>query len=76
MTKVIYKRLRAAWGYAYVDQNKIEIYKGLKGIKHLEILIHEKLHLLFPDHEEKAIVRMAKELSKLLWRDGYRKVKG
>lgn len=71
-TKVVYKKLRNYWGFAYVNQNKIELYEGLKGRKHLEILIHEKLHLLFPDHEEAAIVRMSKDMTKLLWHEGYR----
>lgn len=74
MTKVVYKRLRSAWGYAYVDQNKIELYNKLKGKKHLEIIIHEKMHLILPDYEEAAIKRIAKDLTNLLWVDGYRKV--
>ena len=74
MTKVVYKRLRKYWGWAYIDQNKIELYNGLKGKQHLNIILHEKLHLLFPDHEEKAIRKMAKEISNMLWKDGYRKI--
>lgn len=74
-TKVVYKRLRNYWGLAYVDQNKIELYDGLKGKKHLEILIHEKLHLMFPDIEEKAILRMGKDMSDILWKEGYRLLK-
>jgi len=74
-TKVVYKRLKVAWGYAYVSEDKIELYDKLKGRKHLEILIHEKLHLLFPDLDEKAIVRHSRELSSLLWKQSYRRVK-
>lgn len=71
-TKVVYKKLRNYWGWAHVNQNRIELYDGLKGRKHLEILIHEKLHILFPDIEEKAILRMGKDMSELLWKEGYR----
>jgi hypothetical protein len=74
-TKVVYKRLKVAWGYALLNQDKIELYDKLKGRKHLEILIHEKLHLMFPDLEENAIVRHSRELSSLLWKQGYRRVK-
>ena len=74
MTKVVYKRLRKAWGYAYVNLDRIELHNKLKGIKHLEILLHEKLHLLFPDHDEKAINRMGKDIANVLWKDGYRKI--
>jgi hypothetical protein len=74
-TKVVYKRLKRAWGYAYIHQDKIELYDKLKGRKHLEILIHEKLHLMFPDLDEKAIVRHSRELSSLLWNQDYRRLK-
>jgi len=74
MTKVIYKKLRKYWGWAYVNQDKIELYHKLKGKQHLKIIIHEKLHLMFPDHDESAIVRLSKDLSNLLWKDGYRKL--
>jgi len=74
MTKVEYKRLRKVWGWAYIHQDRIELYHGLKGIKHLEILLHEKLHLLFQDHDEKAIRRISKDICKTLWKDGYRKI--
>jgi predicted SprT family Zn-dependent metalloprotease len=75
MTKVIYKKLRTAWGIAYLNQNKIELYDKLKGKKHLEIIIHEKLHLMFPDLDEEAIIRHSRDLCALLWKDGYRKIK-
>jgi hypothetical protein len=74
MTKVQYKRLRKYWGWAYVHEDKIELYHKLKGKKHLEILLHEKLHLLFPDHDEKAIQRISKDMCNVLWKDGYRKL--
>lgn len=74
-TKVVYKRLKRAWGYAYIHLDKIELYDKLKGRKHLEILIHEKLHLMFPDLDEQAIIRHAKELSSLLWKQDYRRLK-
>jgi len=74
-TKVVYKRLRTYWGWAHIAENKIELYHKLKGKKHLEILIHEKMHLLFPDYDEKSIVRMSKDFSKFLWDQGYRRLK-
>jgi len=73
MTKVIYKKLRKYWGWAYIDQNKIELYNKLRGKRHLNVLIHEKLHLLFPNLSERDINSLAKEMADLLWKDGYRK---
>ena len=72
MTRVVYKRLRKVWGYALIGEDKIELYHKLKGKKHLEIIIHEKLHLLYPDLDEKAIKRDAKSICNLLWNEGYR----
>jgi len=74
-TKVVYKKLRTAWGYAYIHENKIVLYDKLRGKKHLEIIIHEKLHLIFPDLEEEAIKRHGKSISDLLWSEGYRLIK-
>ena len=77
-TKVVYKRLRTAWGYALINENKIELYQGLKkkkyAKKHLEVLIHEKLHLIFPDLDERAILKHGKELSEFLWQNKYRQL--
>ena len=74
MTKVQYKKLRKYWGWAYIDQDKIELHHKLKGKKHLEIMLHEKMHLILPDHEEKAILRISKDICEMLWKDGYRKL--
>ena len=74
MTKVTYKRLRTNWGWAYIGEGRIEICKTAKNKKHLEIMVHELLHLELPDHEEKAIVRISKMVAQALWDDGYRKL--
>jgi hypothetical protein len=74
-TKVVYKDLRAYWGLADLNTNTIELNKRLKGKKHLEIIIHEKLHLLLQSYDEMAIKNMARELMGVLWSDGYRKIK-
>lgn len=71
MPKVHYKKLVKAWGYAYLDKNMIELSVDLKGRKHLEILLHEHLHLLLPAYDEEYIVEMSKEMSKLLIKEGY-----
>lgn len=77
-TKVVYKRLRTAWGYALINENKIELFQGLKkkkyAKKHLEVIIHEKLHLMFPMLDEWAITEQAKELSDFLWDNKYRQI--
>ena len=76
-TKVEYRKLRTVWGYAYVNENKIHLWDNLRhpryAKKHLEVLIHEKLHIMFPDLDETAILRHGKDLSQFLWDNGYKK---
>jgi hypothetical protein len=73
MTKVVYKKLRKVWGLAYVYHDRIELYDKMKGKKHLEIILHEKLHIEFPDLDEGAVKRISRAMCKTLWEDGYRK---
>ena len=63
-----------AWGFAHQDLNLIEIDTRLKGRKHLEILTHETLHLLFPELDEDKIVEKSIILTKILWDENYRRV--
>jgi hypothetical protein len=63
LPKVYYKNLKKVWGWS----------KKLKGKKHLEILTHEHLHLLLPAYDEEWIKEMAKAMSEILWRQGYRR---
>ncbi len=74
--KVIYKKLgrNRVWGFADPDKQIVEIDPRAKGKKHLEILVHESLHLLLPDYTEEAIVRISVKLTNTLWREEYRRV--
>lgn len=60
------------WGHA--DQYPLLIDERCKGKKELEIYIHESLHYLFPDLDEKTVERKAILLTNTLWYEGYRKV--
>lgn len=73
--KVKYKDLRKerVWGFAD-SVGVIELDKSLKGKKHLEILIHEALHLLLPEAEEEEIVKKSVTLCNTLWHEKYRRV--
>jgi hypothetical protein len=74
--KVVSKKLgrEKAWGSANLDDNTIEIDPRLTGRKHLEILIHEAMHLMNPEWTEKEVIRQSKKLTLLLWKQEYRKV--
>ncbi len=73
-TKVVYKKLKNYWGWADRKKNIIELSDKLKGKKHLEIIIHEKLHLQHWNIDEEYIKTYAKEIALLLWKEGYRKI--
>ena len=73
--KIIYRKLgkEQAYGISSSD-GVIEIDQRLKGKKHMEILIHEVLHLLNPKDDEKTIIRKSVTLTKILWKEGYRRI--
>ena len=73
--KVIYKKLgkEKVWGLAD-SEGVIYLDSRLKGKKHLEILIHESLHLLYPEAEEDEIVNKSISLCNLIWKQRYRRI--
>ena len=60
------------WGDA--ENNIIRIDSRLKGKKHLEIMLHEALHVLHPRMSEEKIVKNSVTLCNLLWQHDYRRV--
>ncbi len=56
-------------------QRKITIHKCLVDQEELEVLIHEMLHACFWDVDEEVIGTVGDDISKALWRMGYRKDK-
>lgn len=75
MIKVKYRKLgkQKVWGLAD-SQGIIYIDSRLRGKKHLEILIHETLHLLYPDDSEDLIVEKSIELTNIIWKQRYRRI--
>lgn len=65
---------KKCWGLAYQDTNEIELDTRLKGQKHLEILLHETMHLLLPDLTEEEIIDKSITLTKILWNEDYRRI--
>ena len=72
--KVIYKNLKKAWGYADLQNNEVHMDQKAKGKKHMEIIIHECLHLLWQDETEEEIVRKSIMITNTLWYEKYRRV--
>ena len=73
---VVYKRLgrRKAYGLVEDGDDIIYIDPRLKGRKQLEILIHEALHILRPESSEEDVINDSVELTKMLWKQGFRRV--
>jgi len=83
---MFHKLRRKVWELIYVPKlsslglcdapdrrsKKIKIQKSLKGRLKLEIIIHESLHACAWDLDEEAVTETAKDISRLLWREGYR----
>ena len=74
--KVVYSKLgrESVWGYAHYADNTIELDERLKGKKHMEIMMHEALHLLDKNASEKKVEDISIALTNLLWKAGYRRV--
>lgn len=73
--KIIYKKLGREKAYGMADSDGVVyIDTRYKGKKHLELLIHECLHLLNSEDDEEAIIEKSVTLCKILWKQGYRRV--
>ena len=74
MTKVIVKNLgrHGALGMADTEKKVIEIDPRQKPKQYLDTLIHEALHISFPDMSETKVKRVAKEIRDIVWDHNYR----
>jgi len=69
------RSLRDYYGYAYPDKNLVELRKGMRPRTYLNTLIHEILHILYPDQSETKTLEFANTLTKYIWEKGYRRLK-
>lgn len=70
--RITEKKLKKYFGYAYPDLFKVELSKNLKDKTYLGTLIHEILHVLYPDQSETSITQFAATLTHYIWKKGYR----
>ena len=69
-----HKRNRGCWGKAFTDEWRIEIDPGpLEDKTHMDLALHEGLHVLFPDLDEDTVNCAGATLADLLFRLGYRR---
>lgn len=74
IAKVVYRRIKGAWGEGDAETGIIEIDKRAKGKKHLEIFIHEATHIHYPFMDEDWVAEHASDLARQLWEHGYRRI--
>lgn len=68
-----YTRLRgSADGYAKFEPRRVLINQQLAGRQRLEVEIHEALHQAFYDLDESVVLEVGKDISRILWKLGYR----
>ena len=63
-----------AHGQAFQDEGIIEIDSRLKGLDHLDTVIHEIMHIQNPRWGEAKVIGHSNEMSSLLWELGYRRI--
>lgn len=63
-----------ALGFAHIDDNVIEIDPRQTTFSYFETMVHEMMHLLFPDLSEHQIKTKSNKLTRFLWDHNYRKV--
>ena len=75
VNKIIHRKLgkEGADGLAFCEDGVIHIDSRLRGERHLNVLIHECLHVQNPRWSELKVEGHANELAKILWEMGYRR---
>lgn len=71
-----WKESASAWGWAYIDENHIQLDPVLiqKPKLLLEIAAHEVAHLVFPEADEQRIDLLGKQVADVMWRLNFRRV--
>ena len=63
------------YGFAYPDDNIVEIHGKLGQKRYLNTLIHEILHILYPDQPEAKIRENADTIEHYIWKKKDRRVR-
>lgn len=62
------------YGFSYPETGIIEIDPRLKSRTYLGTIIHEALHIFFPEMSEDKVNDMGNELTKLIWDKNFRRI--
>lgn len=77
LIKIVERKLghERAFGQAWRGEGLIEIDPRQSSRNYLDTLIHEGMHIVFPDMSEYKVRRSANQLSSLVWRQNFRRIK-
>jgi hypothetical protein len=67
------KRQRAV-GRVFLEEGVIEIEERQRPREWLSTLVHEALHVAFPDMAEKRVTAAERKIADILWRAGLRRI--
>lgn len=67
------RTLTKLWGYCYPGTGSVVVAKGLSERDRLGTLLHELVHVALPSTTEEGVERIAALLSRVLWRERYRR---
>jgi len=78
VTKVVHRKLgkEQSLGLAYKEDGEIHIDERLKKKEYLLVVIHELLHVYFPELSEKKVESISKKICNDLWKLKFRRVDG
>lgn len=68
------RRLRTHWGWCYPETGQVVLDARLTGRRHLDTLVHELVHVAFPDLSETGTNEVTRLLVTHLWKQQYRRL--
>lgn len=63
------------WGDCTSSDHLIRINEQIKNRRRLDTIVHELTHAIFPNLAHKKVYEIARIVSEVLWKDGWRKNK-
>lgn len=63
-----------AYGMCYEGKNEIIVDPRQDSKEYMNTVIHESLHVLFPDWSETKVIKISNTLTNTLWECDYRKI--
>ena len=68
--------LRNEWGNCYPSEREIILHPTQRPHRRLDTIVHELTLALYPDATEREAEHVARVMSAVLWKDGWRRTRG